>query len=590
MINHISIKYRTLTIISALLCVMGVYAQRERNNIYLFDCTGSMQTNGLWQPAKNALEATITTQSAIPGSQFIVIPFGDNPYTPFTFNSSGYQKIKSDINKDFDKHIEEAKYTRITDVLQAGFSKVDANKENKIYLLTDGMPNAGDTPEKVADAITKWCGNHRNCRLFYVALTNGVVNPVIQRAIDGCPDAFIVQCEDKIIPQIADISSEVYTNLEELSNWREISFNLPGNYEISGVADDQLFDVKIKDGSANGGKILISLSPKHGQDLRQLHQTLQGKEHALTVKLQCTDKHYFIANPVVTVHVSDEVPSKLNIAGGKEEIGADGVKWYDSFWWSGAAADQKVEWDLSPVFENELANSNLQLKLEIPAGEGNDFQVWYNETPVNNGDVMTIVPGSKAMVQVQFENNAREGKRYLSLVPVASEGLDMINGMPIADYEGTSLRTSYSIGWNPLKTFMVWLSVALVALLILWTVVLRRIFFPAIKISKVEFTGPGTYYASKKIKGTRKVVLTSDKKSQNFLSRFFTGEIRYVRAEHFSPALSIFPAGGKKKVKLRQEGGKPNSWNIYPSNIFSQYDKGTLINQATGDKTNIDFS
>ena len=164
--NSFTIKYRIVTILVMLLCAVGVNAQREKNNIYLFDCTGSMKSNGLWQPAKEALNATIDTQSTIPGSQFTIIPFGDSPYSYFVFGSTDYKNKKSDINNAFDKYIEEAKYTRITDVLNSGFSRCDENKENKIYLLTDGMPNGGDTPEKVAKAISDWCSNHRNSRLF----------------------------------------------------------------------------------------------------------------------------------------------------------------------------------------------------------------------------------------------------------------------------------------------------------------------------------------------------------------------------------------------------------------------------------------
>lgn len=586
-----TIKYRTVIILAVLLCAIGVKAQREKNNIYLFDCTGSMKTNGLWQPAKEALDATIATQSSIPGSQFTVIPFGDNPYTHFVFGSKDYKNKKTDINNTFDKHIEEAKYTRITDVLISGFSQCDVNKENKIYLLTDGMPNGGDTPEKVAKAITDWCGNHRNSRLFYVALTDGVINPIIQSAIDGCKDAFTVQCKDKIIPQIADISSDIYTNLEELADWKEVTFSIPGEYAVRAVVNDPLFDVKIKDSKTSEGKIKLSLAPKKGQDTHSLHQTLHGSDYSFQVTLQCVDPNYFIANPAITVHVSDEVPAKLTFAHGKEEIAADGVKWYDSFLWSKAANAQKVEWDLTPVFENELATSNLKLKFEIPEQSNNDFQATYNGAPIKNGDILTIYPGmEKAIVQVQFNKNAKTGKRYFNLTPVGSSDIDFINEIPTGDYEGTSLRTTYSIGWNPLKTLIVWLGVAIVGLLIIWMLIFKRIFFPTIKMSKIEFTGPGSYYTSKKIRGARKLVLTSEKKSQNIISKIFTGEVRYVKAEHFSPELLIIPAGGNKKVKIRQKGEGRNKWNIYPSNIFNRDDKGSLTNQATGETTNIYFS
>lgn len=567
--------------------ITAIYAQREKNNIYLFDCTGSMQKNGLWEPAKAALDATITTQASIPSSQFIVIPFGDNPYSSFEFNSAAYQGKKADIAKAFATNIQIAKYTRISDVLQEGFSRVNPNKENKIYLLTDGMPNSGDTPEKVAQTITNWCSNHRNSRLFYVALTNGVVNPVIQQAIDACPDAFVVQCEGRVIPQIADISSDVYTNLEELAKAREVSFSIPGEYDLNVSTDDTLFHVYVDGDKASDGKILVSLSPKSGKDVSLLHQLLQGGSYTFTAVLQCKDKRYFIANPTLTIHVADEVPSKLTLADGQEEICADGVEWYDSFWWSDATPDQRVEWDLSPIFANQLNNTILRLKLE---GENHDFQACYNDEPIGKDQVIAIVPNHPAMLQVLFNHDAETGKRYFHLVPAGHEALDMINEQPVANYEGTSLRTSYSVAWNPLKTLMFWLGVFILALLILWFVVLKPIFFPTIKIGKVEMTGPQAYYVSKRLKGARKVVFTSKKKSQNIISRMFTGEVRYVRADHFSPELAILPSGGKKKVKVRSEGRLAASWDVCPSTIFSQYEKGRIINRTSGDEAEIEFS
>lgn len=588
--HHPYLKYIGL-LIAILTGVPFSYGQREKNNIYLFDCTGSMKSNRLWEPAKTALDATISTQTSVTGSQFCVIPFGDTPYRYISFGSNQYADEKSVIDDALDKHISEAKYTRISGVLKAGFSKIDPNRENRIYLLTDGMPNGGDSPQKVADVISQWCANHRNCRLFYVALTNGVINPVIRKAIDDCRDAFVVQCEDKVIPQIADISAcDLYTSLEELGNARELIFSMPGKYGIRAEAADSLFEVRIQNNSADGGRILLSLSPRQKLDIASLHQKLQGREYTFPVSLQCTDKRYFIANPVVMIHVSDEIPAGVTIAQGVDELKTEGAEWYGPFLWSDAAPDSKVMWDLTPVFRNELQNSVLDLTFRAAEGQNADFQAWYNGRSLSNGGTIKVEPGKPALIEVQFNHDASAGKRYFSLTPSRAEGLDNINGQPADDYEGTSLRTTYSVRWNPLKTFLFWLGIALLCALVIWFVILRRIFFPAITMGKIIITGPGTYYATKRIKGARKVILTSGRRSQNIFSRIFTGEIRFIRADHFAPPLTIAAAGGKKKVKLHQENKSGSAWEIYPASIFGQYEKGTATNRKTGDKSDIEFS
>jgi hypothetical protein len=68
-----------------------------------------------------------------------------------------------------------------------------------------------------------------------------------------------------------------------------------------------------------------------------------------------------------------------------------------------------------------------------------------------------------------------------------------------------------------------------------------------------------------------------------------TGEIKYVRADHFEPEITIEPAGGKKRVKLRTLEVGDNGWDIYPSNIFKKGEDGTITNRTTKDISEIKF-
>lgn len=587
--NDFTIKYLVLLFLQIFL-VSQVAAQREKNNIYLFDCTGSMIKNGLWTPAKESLDATVKLDATIPGSHVTIIPFGNEPYEVFSFDAKDYPSKSKEIFNSFNNYIQKAQYTHISDVMEEGLKHIDSNKDNRIYLLTDGQPNQGDTPEKVAETISRWCSRHKNSRFFYVALTKGAIDDKIREALEACPDAFIVEIEGNVIPQFADLSSDVYTNLQELSQPQPIEFNLPGEYNVVPIANDSLFNVRIEGNKASNGKIMISFSPKPDRDLEGLHQILRGQEYEFPVEIQSVDKRYYIVNPAVTVHVADEIPSKLTLAGGQDEMKVEGVKWHDSFLWNKAAEDRKIVWDLNPVFESALMQSGLKLKFEASGG-ANDFKAWYNDEPINNGDIISINPGKPAVLAVQFDHNASTGKRYFELIPTNSADIDMINNRPARNYEGTTLRTTYDIGWNPLATVLFWIAIGLLALLVLWFLFLQRFFYPRIKMGRVEFTGPGSYYQTKKIKGARKVVVTSQKRKQNIFSRIFTGEIKYVKAPHFEPELAITPASGKKKVKVSNLSGKVESgWDISPSSIFKQYDKGSVRNRKTKEETKIEFS
>ena len=357
---------------------IDIQAQKEKNNIYLFDCTGSMITNKLWEPAKQSLDATVKLDASIPGSHVTIIPFGDNPYETYSFPATAYASKSKGIFNSFDKYIKQAKYTHISDVVEEGLKHIDANKDNRLYLLTDGKPNQGDTPEKVAQVISRWCANHKNSRFFYVALTKGAIDSSIRKALDDCPDAFLVELEGNVIPQFADISSDVYTNLEELAQPREIEFNLPGNYDVKATTPDSLFDVRIENNRASDGKIRISLAPKPGIEIAQLHDRIHGEDYEFPVTIQTVDPRYYIVNPVVDIHVSDEIPSKVSLGNGADEIAVKGAKWHDKFLWSPMGEDEKITWDLAPMFENKLHDSALSLRFSVPSENEKDFQAWYN--------------------------------------------------------------------------------------------------------------------------------------------------------------------------------------------------------------------
>ncbi|MDE6295219.1 MAG: VWA domain-containing protein [Muribaculaceae bacterium] len=549
-----------------------------------------MIKNGLWEPAQSALDNNIMLRSSIPGSRFTIIPFGNNPYEVFTFNNGDYAANKQNLDNAFEKYINQAKYTNISDVLKSGFSLVDSKKDNEIYLFTDGMPNNTDSPQRVAQTIREWCAHHRNTKLYYVALTEGVINPVIKQAIDECSDAAIVQCENGVIPVITSISNDVYTNLEELDRGVETSFSIPGDYNLSAESKDNYFEAHIAGGKARDGKFTLKISSKENLTTDQLHELLQGGEYEFPITVRSLDERFTIVNPIVNVHVSDEVPSKLILADGVDEVVTDGVKWYDSFLWSSAADDKKVIWDLEPVFKNELRNSALSLKFNKGEGESDDFQAWFNGEAIRDGQTVTLRPGVPALLELRFNHDATTGKRYFSLTPAGIESLDFINDTPAEQYRGTSLRTEYNVVWNPLKTFLCWLRFILLVALIVWFAFLKRTIFPSIKLSKITITGPGSYYSSKKIKGARKIILTKKRKSQNIFSRIFTGEIRFIKADHFCPELSIIAVGRKKKVRVRSEAKSQNPWEIYPTVIFGQYDKGTLTNKISNDKSEIEFS
>jgi len=551
-----------------------------------------MRNNALWEPARAALDETVSVQASIPGSTFAVIPFGDKPYDSIAFGADEYATHKRQVFKVFDTYITQAIHTRVSDVLTKGFAAVDPNKENKIYLLTDGEPNGGDTPAKVAALIDRWCASHRNTRLFYVALKEGVVNRVIADAIDRCADAYVVQCRNGVIPQIADIASDIHASTEELGAVHNLRFSIPLDIPLTAICPDPLFTAEVVDGKAHDGVIHIRLNARDGLSDADLHSRMKaecpdGAPYTFEINVTSPDRRYIVANPEVSVYMTDHIQSRLNFGDGIEsEIVAPGCRWHDSFWWSEAAQPATADFNLNPSWVN-VTDGCLTLAAVAADGQSRDFLLLVNGHECPEGTTFDIHPGEPCQLHVEFAPGATTGKRYIRLEARRSAGIDIIEGQPASDFSAITLRTEYTVDWNPLKTAAMWLGIIVTAALVLWLAMFKQMVFPTIKVNRVELRGPGTYYLPpKRIKGARMAVLTARKRKQSLISRIFTGRIIYIAAPHFSPDIEILPAGRSKRVKLRTGGA--GGWSAVPSGIIDAFQSATISREK--DKFTIDIS
>lgn len=581
----------------SLLLAANAKGQMLKNNVYLFDCTESMKRYGLYEPARESLFKTIEAQKATDGATFSIIPFGDSAEQPIRFPAEEYSKATAaDAGKSFDNVMAKAKTTNISDALRAGFKACEPNRENRVYLMTDGKPNGADSPEKVAALIRDWCANApKNTRLFYVELRPDVVDAVTRRAADACDDIYIVgPSADGSVPQFTDITGSVIGNIEELDSVRLLRYSMPGNHPLAVTCSDSVFDAEIVGGESVDGLIPVRILARDGQTPADLHQTLShinggARNYEFTINISSLAPGFRVVNPEVRVSIADRLQSRLTIGGdGVTELVAPDSWWHDSFLWSDAAEPGEFVVDCEPLFENAGEGSYAEFRL-TPRGAGADYSAWFNGKPLGSDSLLRFEAGHPAILRLTFDTDAKEGTRYFDLAKVRGAGIDIINGVPEEDFEAVSLRSAYEVRWNPLKTIVFWTAAALLAALLLWLAVFRRIFFPAIKVARIELTGPGSYYLSKRVKGARKVELTSRNKSQNILSRLFTGRVLFIRADHFSPGIEALPAGSRKRLRFRPAGGRTDgSWTFTPSATLAPYEKATA--RGGSDDTRFDIS
>ena len=172
-------------VILVLLCGNLVFAQRSRNYIYLFDCTKSMTgfngTPNIWEKAKEYVRTDI--ERYMPGTSIHVLPFQNQPLNPHSFSCENFDWSK--IENDLDEYVNNVTRTNICGALNRSESFIDPNKDNYIYLLTDGEDNEQGI-SVLAQKLQNFCGKHKNTRLFYIVLTQNAINPTIQKVLCRC--------------------------------------------------------------------------------------------------------------------------------------------------------------------------------------------------------------------------------------------------------------------------------------------------------------------------------------------------------------------------------------------------------------------
>lgn len=577
------------TIISLLVCFLTVVlpaaAQRQKQYIYLFDCTQSMQQLGLWQPTRAALDRIIERERVNDDTEFVVIPFQDRAYTPITFSSATYPGAKADIDKAFDTYIEKRTNTNILDVFNTGLRHIDPRKDNYLCLLTDGEDNVHGM-DKVCEALRKWCASHTNTRFFYVILSDKAANRQLADAIAACDDAYIV--EPGQLPFGSVLSPVVRCNTLELDRDYTIGFSESGSYPVTVSCSDPYFDVQAADGRIDSRKLRLRITPRDARDIVALNAALDavtGSDgvYEFGIDVRVPDGSMNVVNPHLTVEMTNKPLKSLSLnSNSLDEIAAPGADYHPAFLFCSESAPDTMVIDLSPAFNDAACKAGSAATLQISAADGQprDYTAACDGSPIGDDGKFTLRPGAAGRLTLVFAPDALTGKRYFDINVASTHRLETVNDMAATDSVTLPVRTSYSTHMNPLALGLMWAAIILAAALILWFAILRRMVYPTMKLSMLQLSGPAPYMAQKKIKGSVKVVLTSRKIRQSALSRLFKGRVTAIVSPVWADPIEIVPR--RRGAVMRTH----NRWNVSPTTTLRPGDY-TLINIATKAKTTL---
>ena len=559
---------------------MTLLAQRERNYIYLLDCTKSMiGYNGspnIWAPTKAYLKGELDKHT--PGTTLHVIPFQGNVLPSINFNAEDFNAKKwKEIEGKIDGYVQNVTGTNICDAWDATGRYIDLHKDNYIILLTDGKDTKSGMAA-VAKKLSEWCGKYPNAYAFYVQLTEAAIDQGVAKVIDICDNEFVVDAS-KGIPVFGGFDNGliIYANTLNLDKTHKIGFSSAGKYAAKAVCTDPYFDVKVVGNKIEEGIVPIQIVAK--QPIMQINAALP-QTYDFTFDVQSNEVN--IINPTVKVQMTNKPERTLEILSEETDMGK--ATWYDNFLFWGASAPDTLSIDLKTVFNDEAKKDGSAVEFQIVDPDGaKDYQLFFKGHPLDN-DKMTLRSNDNtaSILSVVYNPTAKEGKRYLAVKATAKQELDNINDQPVEQYQLT-LRSKYVVNWNPLKTILMWLGILILAALLLWFLLVKHFIYPTIKVKTIQINDP--YFSKVNVKGKRRVVFSNKKMEQSLLSRIFTGEIIYKKHDIWTSPLA-FEAGAKKKT-LRVLRTTDYVFDPYTSTLNAPND---YVVENTNDNTKIRIS
>ena len=217
--------------------------------------------------------------------------------------------------------------------------------------------------------------------------------------------------------------------------------------------------------------------------------------------------------------------------------------YYSRFLFWGASEVDTLSYSITPQFSPQAIEAGSKVTFAIEA-DGCDTYV--DGKPATT---FTLEACSQRTVRigVVFDTGASQGRHGVKLCVVNASQLDCVLDTRPATAFSYPMTASFERDWNPLKHILMWLGIVCGAALLLWFSVLKRSFFPIIKVGHLRITEP--YYSDRPIKGARQVVLTNKAIKQSAWSRLFTGRIVCEVNPAWAAPIVLEPSRGQVRMK-----------------------------------------
>lgn len=522
-------KYITIISLIISFSIVCQAQNRQRNTIYVLDCTGSMGGyNGspnIWESTKTFLKSELEKEAKEnPTSKVTILPFQDKVLHPIVvnLNTINWPNLEAVLND----YLKKLTATNICDSWLEAEKYIDQSCDNYIVLMTDGHDNIGgnsNEPNRLAlleKILRNFCGKYENTKGFYVELTSAATLPRgILNAIDRCYDLYKIDATNGI-PSFGCASEDVIVlNSRDLPTYIILGFSNSETFNTSlNVDDNSYLKFSIVDNQIKQGKVTIHVESKFGDDIDALNKAIDAPSENFALSLQSDD--VIITNPELNVILNTTPLRSLELSIYRSE--AERVK---PFLWIKGNPSDTLRWDLKPEFSDEAVKDNSIVMFKVHVNNGlTDNIITFNGDALSKDSIIVIKPNHPAIIDLIIPNNAKDGEFGLSLNEITSKNLDRLNGKTPSNSQivlNGQLKTSISI-----LEIIVWCLLGIIVLfLLVWFLFIKNQKYP--KFNNGILTIQSPYFATIRVKGYRKIVFTSRPQSQGFLDKIWKGKILY---------------------------------------------------------------
>lgn len=567
-----------ILVIVFFLHVIVTLAQRERNYVYLFDCTQSMKGYNnqpdIWDQTKKWLWDDI---GQLKDGHVKIIPFQGSVYSQMAFDRTDFEQKK--IEGKLDEYIKSVTNTNICAAWDAGIKVLDPHKDNYLYVLTDGLDNVSGMAA-VCKRIREWCGQHKNSYVFYVMLTKFAKDKALIDAINSCNSVFLIDGDGKHLPPFgAFAGNEITVNTQDYRP-QAIGFSAAGTYQTSIQNSDELFDIRST--NISNGKATFTVKPR--LDKHSLQTALAGRDvYSFEVKVK--GEGLMILNDAIRVNVINKPERTISMVG--EEVNAGRASYYGKFLFKDASTPDTLTISLQSVLNDEALkfHSRATMKFHSESLQSDDFILLFNGKEQADKTFVIDEASNNALVSIVFHPDAPFGKHYFTIKTVELKELDRINELEASNFE-LPVRAIYSRSVNPLLIACGVLLAILLALLVLWFLAIRPVRYVTFKAVRLMLTGEPSLYQNYRIKGAREIRFTKTGLSkQSIFGKIFTGEILFKKNPfENAPDWSIKPRssrGSKGGTIMARE------YELEPTNLITTRDDEPATIKWEGQKIEI---